>query len=591
LADADGVIRRGLSIHRRNAAGLASGAVLAICLALPTPGAGAPGDLDAGFGGGGGGLVLAQLARGGEHPASHVAGVAQAPDGALVTAGLAIDSLGHPAFGLARYSAGGARDASFGEAGRVVVQLGKGERPYSRPSAVAVAPDGAILVAGVANEAVAQDVFAVARFTPAGALDESFGSGGVATVKVGTGVSQAASMALAPDGGILVVGQADDAAGAPAAAVVRLLGNGLVDEAYGGQGAVLLQLGLGRNPFSIASAAALDAAGRLALVGTASDPDSDEQIVVARLGPTGAPDPAFGGGGAARVQLGLGKSPLSAGRAIALHPDGGVLVAGTATGSLLDERLAVARYTTDGRLDRSFGRRGRAVLQVGIGDSELSGASAIATDPLGRLLVAGEATDTFGDRASIVMRLGPNGALDPSFGSRGVARGQFGLPRRGHRFSVARALLATPSGGAIVAGDATDREENEQTFLARYQGGARKVAAASADDAPVRGGVARISLACGAPPGARCSGRLRLMVGGRGSGASGRTAPSLGSANFSVPAFQARLVSVRLSAAGRALLRRNRRLSASARGVIFTPEGSSVTVTRLRLVLERQRRS
>jgi len=89
----------------------------------------------------------------------------------------------------------------------------------------------------------------------------------------------------------------------------------------------------------------------------------------------------------------------------------------------------VVRYTAAGRLDPSFGQRGRVVLPVAVGYTfELSG---IAIDSRGRVLVAGSTTSGVypdHDSSATIYRYLPGGELDPDFGDNGALTTDFGLP-------------------------------------------------------------------------------------------------------------------------------------------------------------------
>ncbi|MFN3603535.1 MAG: delta-60 repeat domain-containing protein [Leptonema sp. (in: bacteria)] len=72
--------------------------------------------------------------------------------------------------------------------------------------AIAIQPDGKILVAGVSNVSGSND-FAVVRYNSYGSLDGSFGSGGKVTTDFGSSDNdQAYAIALQSDGKILVAG-------------------------------------------------------------------------------------------------------------------------------------------------------------------------------------------------------------------------------------------------------------------------------------------------------------------------------------------------------------------------------------------------
>ena len=85
-------------------------------------------------------------------------------------------------FSLARYNLDGSLDATFGKGGKVVTQLNTGDGRGSARS-VAIQPDGKIVVGGTAYVSALQEdhEFALARYDTAGNLDPTFGTGGLVT--------------------------------------------------------------------------------------------------------------------------------------------------------------------------------------------------------------------------------------------------------------------------------------------------------------------------------------------------------------------------------------------------------------------------
>jgi uncharacterized delta-60 repeat protein len=89
-------------------------------------------------------------------------------------------------FALARYNDDGSLDTSFGRAGMVTTYFARrssGEASSSIAEAVAIQRDGKIVAAGLGN---GYD-FALARYTARGSLDRSFGRGGKVLTDFGAG--------------------------------------------------------------------------------------------------------------------------------------------------------------------------------------------------------------------------------------------------------------------------------------------------------------------------------------------------------------------------------------------------------------------
>lgn len=134
-------------------------------------------------------------------------GITIQPDGKLVTAGSAPGSgTNYFDFSVSRYLANGQRDLAFGSSGTVVTDL-TGQKDLAE--VVVVQPDGKIVVAGTGWNGPNFD-FIVARYTASGALDPTFGVGGKAVLDMGPGsYNEIWDMALQGDGKIILAGNID----------------------------------------------------------------------------------------------------------------------------------------------------------------------------------------------------------------------------------------------------------------------------------------------------------------------------------------------------------------------------------------------
>lgn len=206
--------------------------------------------------------------------------------------------------------------------------------------------------------------------------------------------------------------------------------SGVLDPGFGRGGLVRADLSAGEDA---ARALVVRPDGSILLAG----PAGADAAVVAFL-PDGRVDRGFGREGVARVDLG-GREEAAA---LALGPDGTIAVAGTTVAPRRRPTAWVLRLDPEGGLDRAFGAAGRAPL--GLGGAAQAEAVAVADD--GSLLAAGF-TGTGPNERPWLVRLTPQGRLDPDFGLVGRARLDF-LPR-GAR---ATALAVRRDGGVVVAG-------------------------------------------------------------------------------------------------------------------------------------------
>jgi uncharacterized delta-60 repeat protein len=195
----------------------------------------------------------------------------------------------------------GSFDRTFGHNGRVTLKF-QSER--IAPTAVAVQPDRKIVVAGTVpgDAGTYPGEFAgravVFRFLPDGSLDPSFGDNGIARAGFATPLT-IRGLALQPDGALLLSGTTLGSDFQWMGAVVRLLPSGAVDEGFGSDGIARIPGGPG-YPHDVNSLSEIGAQadGRIVAAGTqrAYDVHIPHDPYLIRLMPDGSPDLSFGGG-------------------------------------------------------------------------------------------------------------------------------------------------------------------------------------------------------------------------------------------------------------------------------------------------------
>ena len=412
--------------------------------------------------------------------------------------------------------AAGDLDQRFGTGGTLVVPLGIGD---GQANGIAVAPDGDLLVAGDAQVREPDDAGAGARQLFL-ARFSAFGERGFTSFfppqdpPADTG---AAGVAIRPDGRVVTAGSLLVASEARQSGLVALHGSGgALDPAFGGSG--------WNTP-------AFDGGGATAV---AALPDGSALVAgstggrgeLVRLLPDGSGDPGFGtdgladrtapderyerydavaalpGGGAVVAGTTVGANDLQVllvarftstgtvarvdtvplpgstglANAVAVLGDGSVVAAGTAGGGA-DADWALVRLRPDGTLDPEFGDEGRAVLPLSPYEDH---ALALATAPDGKLVVGGYVGSTGGEGSVFtVARLTARGRLDPGFGAAGVARVQE-LPGE---VTSANAIAVLPDGAVVAAGSAR-RDGRNVGALARLLGDGPTPPLATSDPAP-----------------------------------------------------------------------------------------------------------
>ena len=239
---------------------------------------------------------------------------------------------------------------------------------------------------------------------------------------------------------------------------------GALDRTFGGNGLVRTQFDRGN---SRAHSLAIGHRHRIVVAGTAGD-----RFALARYKPNGRPDHSFSGDGSAST--GFPQSDAE-GHAVTIGHEGSVVVAGSVCRRHGPCRFGVAKYKSDGRLDRSFGRHGKE--RIGFESREDSSANAVAIDPKGRVLIGGTSCDQSACDFALV-RLRRNGELDHAFGDGGRVLTSFGN-EGGDPVSGRASSMAVDPRGRIVLGGSTcvpaQTSEGEcfesdwQPALAKYQ--------------------------------------------------------------------------------------------------------------------------
>jgi uncharacterized delta-60 repeat protein len=318
--------------------------------------------------------------------------------------------------------AAGDLDPSFEGDGKVITDLG-GEVDFAED--VAIQRDGKIVVVGWSyNERTASSFLFVARYTPAGTLDSTFGGGGVVRTDAG-GNASGSAVAIQDDGQIVAAGAGNDFM------LARYNGDGRLDTSFDGDGVVFTDFGFGGG----ARGLTIQPDGKIVAVGSARSTaaQNSQEFAVARYNPDGSLDRGFDGDGRVMTPFTpLYDSAVDA----AVQPDGKIVVGGFAgfsfpgPGSQRPD-YALARYNADGSLDASFDGDGKTT-SGGTCPGCFTGDLSLQAE--GKILLAG----------GQVARYNRDGSLDSAFGQGGKASPDL----------HARAVLVQSDGKIVAAGSA-----------------------------------------------------------------------------------------------------------------------------------------
>jgi uncharacterized delta-60 repeat protein len=333
-------------------------------------------------------------------------------------------------------------------------------------------PDGKVVIVGGFNSFDNTPRKYIARLNADGSLDANFDPVANSTVY---------TVALQPDGKILIGGAFSAVGGIARGGIARLKSDGSVDESFVPTGHV--------NSIVFGLAAQPD--GKALVVGAFTTVNDVPRNRVARLNADGTLDTSFNPGAGANNGI----------NAVALQPDGKVIVGGFFNSFNGIARGGIARLNTDGSLDTGFDPG------TGAGAQNQS-VFAIALQPDGRVVVGGDFGSFNGVSRNGIVRLHSNGTVDFTFnpgsgadsyavrrvvvqGGKVILGGQFftfnGVERKfvarlnfngtldttfnpGSRLSgTVSALVVQPDGSVIVGGTFTAFGATQINRIARLQ--------------------------------------------------------------------------------------------------------------------------
>ncbi|MEJ7623012.1 MAG: carboxypeptidase regulatory-like domain-containing protein [Pyrinomonadaceae bacterium] len=347
------------------------------------------------------------------------------------------------------FAAQGDLDPTFGQGGRVMTNITVPGYQYFYPvtESMLVQPDGKILVCGRFWEDGLSFWYGtyIVRYLPDGTLDTSFGTNGKVAV-IGPGVpfgnqSAGAEMALQPDGMIVLIGMYNGYG--EGIVIHRYTSSGMLDSTFGTNGSTLVS-GI---EFERGTSIALQPDGRIVGVGWDFNPYTTpyySAILVFRLNTNGTLDGSFGSAGTGVVLIANGYD----GAEVLAQPDGKILVVGSEGTNIL-----LARYTSNGSLDPSFGTGGSVTQRIN--NINFSGA---ALQPDGKTVVIGSAYSNGQLGSTLFVRYNANGSPDTSFGTTGVSSVESDFLKEPNT------VLFQSDGKIIAIGNAADNATGRNGF-------------------------------------------------------------------------------------------------------------------------------
>lgn len=319
------------------------------------------------------------------------------------------------------------------------------------------------------TETTADYATIVARFDLEGALDPSWGTGGIVrrNLAVGTNGELARGIVVQSTGRVVVSATIEHAGASDArdrdVVLVRFLADGSVDTSFGTGGTALLDLsaGVASGASFVADSAwglAVYPDDRLVLSGSQVRPvpgATDSDFATVRLTANGARDATFGVNGVVTLDLGMANASA---RATAILADGSIVSAGYMAGPTGNQAVLYKMRPTDGALDATFGAGGVFQRSVLTAQTESYMAAAQGSN----LVTTGYGRESASESLDwLSLRVTGAGALDSTYGTAGFARVDFAGQADNSRF-----LLVLPDSRVLLVGGARPAADNVDGALA-----------------------------------------------------------------------------------------------------------------------------
>jgi len=336
----------------------------------------------------------------------------------------------------------GQLDTSFGDNGFVVTDI-SGQSAVDIGEAVTQQNDGKIVMVG--RSEVGSNVYdaVVVRYMPDGSLDTSFGVNGIVFTDLGSNFDTYASVEIQNEEKILVsakyfLGEGDFV-------LVQYLPDGSLDTSFGNGGMVFTDLGED-DTFGEMT---LQPDNKIVVVGT-SEISGIGKLTLLRYLPDGNLDPIFGNNGILITNVSSSADGVTT---IKVLDNGKILV-----GARINSTFQLHKFEWDGSIDTSFGNLG--VVVIGIASTSETNTFDLTTE--GKIVVAIRRQISSQEWEGVLIRYLPDGALDISFGTDGIAV----MSNENFR---PRKILIQPNQKMLILGNAPFLPDSNDCIVTRYK--------------------------------------------------------------------------------------------------------------------------
>lgn len=362
---------------------------------------------------------------------------------------------------LGAIAAPGDLDSTFGSGfGRVRTPVNSllsndssGSGEVSRTPSIALQPNGKIIVAASCKTTSSKWDLCVVRYNANGSLDDSFGIAGLSVTDMRGTDDYIAGVALQVDGKVVVAGSCEATASSATGddfCLMRLSANGVLDASFATGGKAFTSI---RDFDDTATGVSLQADGKIVIAGfcaASTSAVSGVEACVARYTAAGALDTSFSSDGKFIVRASGVVTPINVynrANSLAIASDGKIIVAGS-SGTFPNNSLRIARILGNGSIDTTFSSDGVETINPASG---WIFAQAMTIQPDGQILVTGVRGNwSCGGPVEciVALRFTETGTLDTTFGVSGTAT----LDATEACFTYSRSVAPQSDGKIVLTG-------------------------------------------------------------------------------------------------------------------------------------------
>lgn len=380
------------------------------------------------------------------------------PDGKIVSVGTALNSSFAGKLLAIRQNTNGSFDSTFNGTGTVIIEDFNESYAYES----FIKSDGNIVIAGTRADGNFQFATLVIKLKTDGTRDSTFGLNGIAELELSSGDDFAYAITEQADHKILLAGTAIDTGFRNAPVVVRLSENGTIDSTFGVNGiAAITAMDIENKLNSMA----IQPDGKIVVSGHYGRPltttgQFNSDVLLARFSHSGLPDSTFGTNGIVTTKIFNDTVDyVESVYGMQFTGDGSILVAGYTTREDYGFDMLMLKYDSTGTPVNNFGHNGMVIWDKGAQDVAMD----MKPDTAGKILVCGTSGGFFfDDRDVLLMRYNADGTPDSSFDNDGYLLTDFiTTPDEANS-------MALQADGKIVLAGKTNNSNNNDVAVLRY---------------------------------------------------------------------------------------------------------------------------